>query len=128
MKMRATKAMSYQTRRLQPGDEFEASDRWARIFRGTRQAIPADQAPPPAPPADEQSPPPSEERMAELVDEAGYAEEDEGNEDRLTASDVRRMKKADLATLIQEAGEDVDEEQETREDLLNRALALLRMR
>jgi hypothetical protein len=38
MKLIATKAYSYNTRRLRAGDEFEANEYWARVLVGARRA------------------------------------------------------------------------------------------
>lgn len=41
MKLVATKSLSYNTRRLQPGDQFEASDKDAKLLVGIKKAVAA---------------------------------------------------------------------------------------
>lgn len=45
VKLIATKPLTYRTRRLLPGDEFEATPRWAKCFKGVRRAKDAPPAP-----------------------------------------------------------------------------------
>ena len=60
MKLIATKAYSYNTRRLRAGDEFEANDYHARVLVGARKARYAPDA--------AVEPPPPVERVVEAED------------------------------------------------------------
>lgn len=107
-RMRALKSISnYSTRRLKAGDEFEADAKWARIFRGTRQAK---DVPPPA----ASSAPASAPAKAKPDPDATP-----------TRTTIYRMSKAERAAFLRDRGQEVDEEEESSEELRDRALELL---
>ncbi len=104
VKLVSTKNHRYNTRALRAGDVFEASPRDAKILRGLKKAELAPEVAPTPPPAPEVSPPPAEQGVER--------------------SDIYRMRKADLIEFLTSRGFGGSED-ETRDELLTRALSLL---
>jgi hypothetical protein len=104
--------LRYATRALlADGDEIEVTRDYARIFRRTGWAVDTARSVQPEVRTPEQEAPQSVEPPAPPPDED------------LTRSNIRRMRKDELVELLRHRGQEVSEEDYTREQLLEMALS-----
>jgi hypothetical protein len=111
MRERLRARLRYQTRALlADGDEIEVTREYARVFRRAGWAVDAARGPMPEVATPEQEAPQSVEPPAPPPDED------------LTRSNIRRMRKDEMVELLRHRGQEVSEEDYTREQLLEMVL------